>query len=582
LTLATATKAPISTVDITQQSPVVGAQLNLRTLTIAERLAPSPAQEAMFYSVGNRVALLQLLANLEITIDDLPILVDNLPSGTAAPIMANLRSGADPTQMALIYNLVNNPQITTPDATTNPDESTLFSTGIHVLEQHTQLLRAVEARIQQYQDFLALCANAITNIQGDMASAQSLLTQLGNDLTQSRQNLAFVQSLFADEVTRVAGVNAQRASVLQTYVPYVGFVRPRTVITGVEAPSRQLVPANVTSPVPACLKQLVAIPPELSEIVALLREAPVSWFPPILTQLPRLETPALLQGLAVSTQTRATMQLQLPVQTSSAESASGIFAGTVSKIYSSNQQTIRTIQTQRAAFQPSTLVNQSWSAQVGVLQNVVAVGDLLGSASVHPQISSAASRSLQQISSVATCLYTRVGQALPVDRLEWANFLNDGMVSLRNLAVLPGWNTQDFVDRQQMQLLVDWLYQQIDTTDQTVVSLMNDLIATAILLASQAPVDDIIAGAVALRTTPVIGNSIRLTLPSNRVAHGMSVQLYSGADLAARGVVSDLDSSGVNATITDIYKPNVALDANDVAHYTALDQNAVVYQAFSN
>ena len=30
----------------------------------------------------------------------------------------------------------------------------LFSTGIHVLEQHTTLLRAVEARVQQYSDYL--------------------------------------------------------------------------------------------------------------------------------------------------------------------------------------------------------------------------------------------------------------------------------------------------------------------------------------------------------------------------------------------------------------------------------------------
>ncbi len=576
------TQTVVSPIDITQQSPIVGAQLNLRTLTIAERLAPSPAQEAMFYSVGNRVAVLQLLADLEITIDDLPILVDNLPAGTTPFVVADVRSTAAPDRTALLYQLVNAPQITTPaQLNTNPDESTLFSTGVHVLEQNTQLLRAIEARIQQYQDFLTLAAAALGRMQSGMNSAQSLLTQLDNDLTQARQNLSFVQALFADEQTRVANVNAQRTSILQQYVTFIAYVRPRTVIAGVDAPSRQLVPANVVSPVPACLKQSVAIPPELSEIVSLLREAPVTWFPPILVQLPKLERPALLQDLAVSTQVRATVQLQMPPAVSSAESTSGIFASTISSIFSSNQQTIRTIQTQRAAFNPSTIVNQSWVSQVNVVSSIAAVSDLLSSAAVHPEITSAASRSLQQISSVATCLYTRVGQALPVDRLQWANFLNDGVVSLRNLAVLPGWNTQNYTDRQQMQLLVDWLFQQIDSSDSTAVSLLNDLIATAILLASQAPVDGIIAGAVALRTTPVIGNPIRLTLPSDRVAHGMSVQLFSGGDLAARAVVSDLDSSGVNATITDIYKPNVALESNDVAHFTALDQNAVVYKAFS-
>jgi hypothetical protein len=390
-----------------------------------------------------------------------------------------------------------------------------------------------------------------------------------------------VQALFADELARVANVNARRASVLQQYVTFVAYVRPRTVIAGEDAPSRQLVPAAVASPVPACLKQSVAIPPELREIVSLLREAPVLWFPPILTQIPKLERPTLLQDLAVSTQARASLQLQLPPAVSSSESTVGIFASSISTIFSSRQQTLRSFQTARASFDTATLVNQSWSAQVKTLSSVAAIGDLLGAASVHPEITSATSRWLQQISSVATCFYTRVGQALPVDRLQWANFLNNGTVSLRNLAVLPGWNTQNYTDRQQMQLLVDWLYQQIDNNDSTAVSLMNDVVATAILLASQAPVDNIIAGAVALRTTPVIGKPIRLTLPSDRVAQGMSVQLYSGGTLAARAVVSDLDGSGVNATVTDIFKPDIAFEANDVAHFSALDQNATVFKAFS-
>jgi hypothetical protein len=578
---AQVSQLPITPVDITQQSPIVGAQLNLRTLTIAERLAPSPSQEAMFYSVGNRVAALQLLADLNLTIDDLPILVDNLPSGTTPFIVADMRPGA--ARQSQLLSLVNNPSIVTPSSlNVNPDESTLFSTGIHVVEQNTQLLRAVEARIQQYQDYLALAAAALARVQNDIAGAQSLLGQLDNDLTQSRQNLAFVGALFADEQTRVANVNAQRTATLGQYVTFVAYIRPRTVIEGENAPSRQLVPANVASPVPACLKQTVAIPPELSEIVSLLREAPVTWFPPILTLLPKLQRPSLVQNLAVTMQARASVLLRMPGQVSSAESTAGVFAPAIANIFSANQQTMRSFQMVRSSFNPAVLTSQSWSAQISTIGNIAAIGDLLNAPAVDPQTTNSVARSLQQISSVATCLYTRVCQALPVDRLEWANFLNNGAVSLQNLAVLPGWNTQPYVDRQQMQLLVDWLYQQIDTTNSTSVSLMNDLVATAILLASQAPVDNIVAGAVALRTTPVIGNPIRLTLPSDRIAAGMSVQLYSGGALAARAVVSDLDNAGVNATITDIYKPNVALEANDVAHFSGLDQNAVVYRAFSN
>jgi len=575
---------PASPSDITQQTPIVGAQLNLRTLTIAERLAQSPAQEALFYSVGNRVAILQLLADLEITVADLPILVDNLPAGTVQPVLGDLAAAAAAGRTQLVMGLVNNPQITTALPNSNPDEGTLFATGVHVLEQHTQLLRAVEGRIQQYEDFLGLCGAALANVQSDAQAAQTLLTQLQNDLTQARQNLAFVATLLADETARLASVKAMRTNVLNTYVQYVAYSRPRTLVTEANVPSRQLVPALVASPVPACLRETVAVPPELREMVALLREAPINWFPPIGSQLGHLERPDLLQSLATDTQARATLLLQMPLQTSSAASAPGIYASTITNIYSADQQVFRTLQTQRAALQPAQLANQSWTAQVAALKSSVAVGDLLSSAAVHAEVVNATSTSLQEISNVATCLYTHVGQTLPIDRLAWAEFLrnNAGPYVLGNLAVLPGWNSQNYIDRQQMQLLVDWMFAQIDATNQTAAALMNDVVAVAILLASQAPVDDIIAGAVALRAKPVIGNPIVLTLPSDRVAHGMYVQLYTAGVLAARAVVSDLDSTGVTATVTDVYQPDATLMANDVAHYTAQKPDALVYKAFSS
>ena len=73
---------PATTSDVLAQSPLVGAQLNLRTLTVAQRMANPPSQEGIFYAVGNRLALLQLLADLEITIDDITILVDTAPMVT--------------------------------------------------------------------------------------------------------------------------------------------------------------------------------------------------------------------------------------------------------------------------------------------------------------------------------------------------------------------------------------------------------------------------------------------------------------------------------------------------------------------
>jgi hypothetical protein len=59
------------------------------------------------------------------------------------------------------------------------------------------------------------------------------------------------------------------------------------------------------------------------------------------------------------------------------------------------------------------------------------------------------------------------------------------------------------------------------------------------------------------------------------------VQLYSQNDLAARAVVSDLDSAGVIATVTDVYKPSTFLETSDVAHFTVQAPQAVALRGFS-
>jgi hypothetical protein len=588
---------PASTSDVLQESPLVGAQLNLRTLSIAQRLANPPSQEGLFYSVGNRLALLQLLADLEIVIDDIPILVDYPPPPTAVgttattttpppnPLytIADIRATADPVRRAAVLGLVQTPQINAPNAQ-DPDEASLFSTGIHVLEQHSSLLRAVEARIQQYNDFLTLCSTALSNVQTDLPQAQTLLTQLENDLAQARQDVAFTTALLNDETQRVANVNAQRTYTLQNYVLFVAYTRQRTVVTAADVPSRQLVPGNVANPVPSCLQQSVSIPPELREIVALLREAPINWLPSVEALLQKLERPSLLQSVAVDAQARATLQLQLPLRASSASGEPGVYAPVIANIYSTNQQAFRKLQTQRAAFQPQQLVSLSWASQVETLKYVMAPADLIASNAVHAEVTNATARLMQQVSSVATCLYARANQALPIDRLAWAEFLRgQGLtVELQSLAVLPNWNTQDYVSRRQMQMLVDWLFLQIDASMTDAVAFMSDVVRVSILLASDAPANTVIAGAVTLTSTPKLGGVISLNLPSDRIVHGMYVQLYSAGVLTAQAVVSDLDSSQVSATVTQIYKPGVPLQVNDVAHFVTQAPAAAALRAFDD
>lgn len=580
-----------STTDITSQSPLTGAQLNIRTLTIAQRLQQSPSQEAMFYAIANRLSFLQVLETLETTLnlvaDDLPILVDNPPATapstpTAVPVMTRTFSEWLGTNTTLGTAYPNNQaaittQIQSPYLIADSPEATLFSVGVRVVEQHTMLLRALEARVQQYADFVTLCTNALNNIKSNTQQAQTYTTQLQNNLLQQRQNVAFTSALLSDETARVQTVNAQRQQVLATSVQLIAYTHARTLEAVDTTPSRQLVPANVTNPVPACLQQSVAIPPELREIVGQLREAPANWLPAAAAQVGNLERPVLLQQLALSTQTRAAQMLQLPLLPSSAVGETGVYASTIASVYSNNQQVFRNYQTRRAAIQPSTLSSLSWKLQVSNVQGIAAINDLISADSVHTEVSNAIARMIQQISSVATCLYTRVSIALPINRLTWAEYLRgDGLsVQLQSLAVLPGWSQLAYSDRQQMQMLVDWLFLQIDNTASAAMSFMSDVVRTAILLASDVPIDNIVSGSVIARTQPAVGGIVSLSLPSDRIAAGMYVNLYSGATLAARAVVSDLDSSTVSATVTDVFTPGTYLETTDTAHFTTLTPQAV-------
>lgn len=579
--------------DITGQLPIAGAELDVRTLTVAQRLQQSPSQEAMYYSIANRLSFLQTLATicaeLDLTVDDLPILSDTQYTGTGAPTppaagtpvsvrspsftvgewRGRFSTGATATS---IQQAIQNPYVPS-----DPPEATLFSVGIRTTEQHTIMMRGLEARVQQYSDFLTLCKSALSNMQANIGKARTYLTQLGNSLHQNRQDVAFTTALYADEQNRVTQVNAQRQQVLQNAVQLVAYTRARSLEATDTVPSRQLEPANVTNPVPACIQQSVAIPAELREIIGQLREAPINWLPAVAALVPKLERPTLLLQLAQDAQSRAVLQLQTARLPSSSAGSPGTYATAISRLYNANQDIFQGLKTQRAAAQPGSLVSLSWSLQVATVQSIAALNDLMTSEAVHAEITNAVAKAIQQISNVATCLYTRASVALPIDRLAWAEYLSGrGMsVGLRSLAVLPNWNDLSYTDRQQMQMLVDWLFLQIDSNISAAVAFMSDVVRTAILLASDVPIDNVVPASIIERAQPTIGGVVSLSLPSTRIGSGMYVQLYSGSTLAARAVVTDLDSGSVSATVTDVYQNNVYLETTDTAHITAQNPRAV-------
>ncbi len=555
--------------DVTAQLPVAGVPFNLRTLNIAERLKTSPSHEALLYAISARSAFLDavLAADFGISVDDLEILVqeqdaqDKTKFNLVKYSIGQLRTDAAKRSSAFT-------SVQMAGLAANADEPAVFSGGITTLDHHTLLLRAVEARIALYRQFLALVDRAQDNVDASLARMNAALKRLDNDLADARGNLSLVLGLLKDEQARVQQVNAQRVAVLKR-VPFIVLARRGTLPAEGTVPSQQLFPANVASPVPAALQSTAVIPPELREFASILREAPPAWLPAIEPLLAKLERPQHFTDLALQMRVRAFARVQVPPAPSSAPSHPGPFGAPIADMFNTHQAVVGALMQQRAAFDHTQLAAMSWSAQKDTLFHVAAINDLIASDAVHLEIATAVTAIIDHVSKVATALYLRVSSITPAERLAWAEYLRgDGRhVNVRSLSLLPEWNETDYIERQQMQMLVDWLFTQIDVTIPDAVAYMSDMVRTAILLASHAPVDDVLAGEVAARTKPEIGTRIPLTSVSPRVAHGMPVLLYDGADLAARAVVDDLDAQHVTVKVTNVYKPGVELTESAHAHF---------------
>jgi hypothetical protein len=567
-----------SAVDVTAQLPLLGVPFNLRTLNIAERLKTSPSHEALLYSLSTRTSFLDavLADDFGISVDDLEILVheQDARDGTKF-VLTRYTVGQLRTDAAKRASVFGNIQIA--GLAANADESAVFSGGITALEHHTLLLRAVEARISLYREFLVFVGRATTAVEDQLRRLDAAIKRADNDLAEARANLSLVLGLLNDELVRVQTVNERRSETLRS-VMFVVLVRRGTVPLEADVPSHQLFPANVASPVPAALQSNAIIPPELRELAAILREAPPAWLPATEALLAKLERPQHFTDLALHMRVRAFARAQIPAAPSSAIGHPGPFGASIADLFTTHQNTVGSMIQQRATFDHTQLTTMSWAAQKSAIFQVAAINDLIASDAVHLEIANAITAIIEHVSKIATALYVRVSSIRPVERLEWAEYLRGPgrHVGLRTLSILPDWDTVDYIERQQMQMLVDWLFTQIDVTLPDAAAYMSDMVRTAILLASHAPVNDVIAGEVAARTKPTVGGRIPLTSVSSRVAHGMPVLLYHAGELAARAVVDDLDPQHVMVKVTTVYKPDAVLDQTSHAHFLNEDPHSAL------
>jgi hypothetical protein len=552
--------------DVLQERPIVGAGYALRTVSVVERLQDPPSTTTHHFAVASKYDVVSAFKSLSqnggLKVDDISIAGFRDANGSE---ISTTFGQIGPAELSALSNGDH-------DKPAGNDEAAFFTAGVRAMENTIEILRRIEGRVQAYQSAIDQCNDAVASINDSANSASARLTAIESELGQARHDVAFTRALLAEETARVDTINQRRDQIVAQHVKFLAFVRPRSNEALSGLPVRPLNPALAMSPIPACLASNIAAPPELRAMVNLLREAPLKWFvviPPLLDKFDGLD---VLHAAVVNSKLRAGFKLfQAPEP--DPQTTAGPLGTQILNVFAARKQTVMNYRLAASQLDLTEFAGQTWQQSRVRAAELVSVGDLIDIGHYNPEIPRVSAAEIENILKVAACLYSDLSTVLPVIRLNWAERLTeiDSPVNLANLASLPHWAEVPYLDGKEMQAMVDWLFSRIVITESEAVAHINDLVQVCILLASHAPVADIIAGSV-IRPTPIfVGGRVDLIADLSRVRVGMHVLMYSGNRTVARGVVENLASGQATARVLTATSDNISLDTNSKVHFAAPD-----------
>jgi hypothetical protein len=450
-------------------------------------------------------------------------------------------------------------------------ESDYFSTAIRHLENTRNLLQELARRMRNRVSSVESYRAALGRIEGYWTELDKRLKVVEGEVAEARQDVTVGRALLAEEVVRIERINQRRRQVFEQHVPFLVFQRPRQSDLTLEGPARMLDPGLVEDLLPEIFESTAAAPAELLAYTELLRDSPLKWFtlaPELLHGLDRLE---FIQRTYVRAQARAVQRIPIRVPTYSGLSLTRYAQG-LSRLLSAREDLIaRSRLSFVQYYQPAILETRTWLELQQSAREHLSLGDLIDTSHGRPDVGRRGATELERISKVATGLYQRFGEVLPAIRLEWAEQMSqyDVPVDLRDLSRLPQWDQLEGTDRREMQLLVDWLFQRVVSTEPEAVSLINDLVRVCMLLASHAPVNELLSGHVSKPTVAKVGGMIELAVDPSRVRIGMNVMIRSG-DQTVEAVVEDLSSGVARARVLSASAATVHLQEKASARFADL------------
>ena len=540
--------------EIGEQNPVVGKVQAFNNATVGERLAESSANIAHMAGVAVKGELISNLLATDIQIDDLT--VPGVKSNGANLSFANIR--ADST----ILNGILAGQY---DPVTSDDEAGYFNSGVRALESVVGILRLIEGRVHAYRRAVEQCKSTIAELQGRLGKIDQRLKTVANELAEARHDVSVARALKAEEQARIDALNARRDRILETLVPFLLFRRPRTLDPRRDAPLHYINPDLSDQPLPLCdLADLseVEAPDALEAMLDVVRDAPMKWFTAVNLILPHLSRLEDLHVTLSGAKKRAVSKVTVhPFMKVGFEGSDKLLQG-LGAALSMSQQRVQEERRKTTAIDMALFQRLGWQELIQRVPEVISLGDLIDGSHGRMVASKRAAEEMAMIAQVATCLYLRFSAVPTTIRLDWAERLSqyDAPVNLRNLYTLPRFGEMEYIERHNMQRLVDWLYGRIFSDYSDAQHMISDLIRVALLSASHAPVNQLIGGYLPAPVMVRPGSRINVTVDLTRVRVGMAVSMVSGGATLVRGRVADISGGQVTAEVHTVVGDSVQLD----------------------
>lgn len=538
--------------DIEEQSAIVGSTSQYRNVTVAERLEEPIATGAKTSGVATKAEVLQDILSVGLNVSD--ISVPGFRDVDGQNIEISFANIVDNNLIAEILNGQHDHNTLDPQTGEElGDESAYFNSGVRALENSAVILRKIEGRIHAYKRIVSRCKEVLKEIEGDLDAADSRLAEIGEKLAEARHDLSVARALRQEEQQRVAEINTRRDTIIQKRVPYFVFRRPRFTFGHLQTPVRPLYALDYLVSPPLCALSDEKTPEEISAVVALVRDAPLRWFNISESLLKQLNKKSDYNQVYEKGRQQAIRKKSKHPKFRQPSSYSNKVRDDMYKAYASSYDSINENREDLVNFynrDAEQFYRYDWLGKKEKIKQFSSLGGLIEGYHGRTNVNKLAAQKLDDIRAVLTCIYQHFSAVLPAIKLVWIERLSefDAGIGLHNLYNLPRWNELERRERNEVQGLVDWLYQQFDSAYGEGTTFVDNLIRISLLLASDSPVKKIIAGALPQQTSISKGKSSKVNVDTTQAYVGMEVFVEHKGQSVAKGVVDNILSGQVQAT----------------------------------